>query len=114
MIKATKTQNKTVLSISEFVLSVRFVLIQLVVVTSPRVKQISPEDLNHVDIYAKDFKTWSTEKAFYQALWAQKGQVPAPVIIFVGDSWVVPTFEVDGDRVVVEEHKVGTDTAPRC
>ena len=40
------------------------------------------------------------------------GSVPAPVIIFVGDSWVVSTFEVDGDRVVVEEHKVGTDTAP--
>ena len=75
MINAKKNtkQSRAVPSVSEFVLSVRFVLIQLVVVTSPRVKHISPEDLNHVDIYAKDFKTWSTEKAFYQALWAQKG-----------------------------------------
>ena len=77
MINAKKNtkQSRAVPSVSEFLLSVRFVLIQLVVVlvTSPRVKHISPEDLNHVDIYAKDFKTWSTEKAFYQALWAQKG-----------------------------------------
>ena len=56
--KNTK-QSRAVPSVSEFLLSVRFVLIQLVVVlvTSPRVKHISPEDLNHVDIYAKDFKT---------------------------------------------------------
>ena len=70
--KNTK-QNRAGLSISEFVLRVRFVSIQLVVVTSPRVKHISPEDLNHVKIYAKDYKSWSTEKAFYQAHWAQKG-----------------------------------------
>ena len=49
-------QNRAVLSVSEFVLSVRFVLIQLFVVTSPRVKHISPEDLNHLDIYAKRFQ----------------------------------------------------------
>ena len=61
------------LSISVFVISVRFVSIQLVVVTSPRVKHISPEDLSNLDICAKDFKSWSTEKAFNQALWAQKG-----------------------------------------
>ena len=75
MPKKNTKQSRAVPSVSEFLLSVRFVLIQLVVVlvTSPRVKHISPEDLNHVDIYAKDFKTWSTEKAFYQALWAQKG-----------------------------------------
>ena len=65
-------QNRAVLSVSEFVLNVRFVLIQLVVVTSPRVKHVSPEDLYHLDIYAEDFKSWSTEKAFNQALGAKR------------------------------------------
>ena len=71
--KKNTKQNRAGLSISEFVLRVRFVSIQLVVVTSPRVKHISPEDLSNLDICAKDFKSWSTEKAFNQALWAQKG-----------------------------------------
>ena len=61
MINAKKNtkQSRAVPSVSEFLLSVRFVLIQLVVVlvTSPRVKHISPEDLNHLDIYAKDLKS---------------------------------------------------------
>ena len=53
--KKNTKQNRAGLSISEFVLRVRFVSIQLVVVTSPRVKHISPEDLNHLDIYMLKF-----------------------------------------------------------